>query len=402
MVLTTVGSIHDGERYRLKDREKALVFQELATNGPCSRKSIAERTGIRPTTVSRAVKELIEDRFVTSTATVEGERPGRPEVMLRIESNRLVAVSMYVQARELRTALINLGEQTICEHVAPLSPHTDNTGFLKACSDSFRSVLPCVPPRSEMLGIALSLVGTVAAGNNTWISAARWRNIRALDFGLLSRRLELPVTINRMQDAELQYLVQKNPAYHDKNVLFLHWGFGIGASYAHGGVVMGSTIGRFCEIGHTRLSIEHGKACQCGAVGCLETEAALWAIRQEIADHIKGSLTDERELGRTMSTMDIADHPAIDRATRHVMLALLNLHQVFYPDVIVIAGPFTENQAVFQRLCAFLRSELPDYARDQVEVLAVTGGFHGSVRGSVYRFFRSRLKGTLTLNGSPN
>lgn len=401
-MLSTVEHIHSGDRYRLKDREKARVFQELVLNAPCSRKTIAERTGIRPTTVSRSVGELVADRLVRTGARVGDDRPGRPELLLELEPNRLIAVSMYVQARELRTAVINLLEEPLYEHREQLSPDTDNREFLNACARSFRAVRTMIPPESEVTGVSVSLIGTVATGRNTWISAARWRQIRDLDFSLLSRRLGLPVIINRIQDAELEYIVQKTPGYRDRNVLFLHWGFGIGAAYAHGGQVMGSTIGRFCEIGHTRLSFDHNRECQCGARGCLETEAALWAIRGEIAEAIRGSLTDERELGRAMRLMNIADHPAIDRATRCVMLALFNLHQILYPDAIVIVGPFTENEAVFQRVVSYFRQELPLYARDQVEIRALPGGFQGCMSGSVYRFFNARLKEMLRLNARHN
>ncbi len=400
-MLTTIGSIHDGNRYRLKDREKAMVFQELATNAPCSRKAIAERAGIRPTTVSRAVQELMGDELIKTVARSGEDGLGRPEVLLEIEVNRLVAISMYVQARELRTAVINLREESIVEYVVSLSAQTTNQEFLDACTSSIRAVHSKVPAKAELLGVGISLIGTVAAGANTWISAARWRNIRDLNFALLSCQLGLPVAINRMQDAELEYLVQKNPAYRAKNVLFLHWGFGIGASYANGGAVLGSTIGRFCEIGHTRLSLDHGKECQCGAIGCLETEAALWAIRDEICSEIRGSLTDERELGQTMQAMDIVGHPAIKRAIRYVGLALANMHQILYPDVILFMGPFTHNEAVFRQLSAILRDHLPPYARDQVQLHAITGGFHGCIRGSVYRFFKRKLKAVLTLNRNP-
>lgn len=401
-MLSTVEHIHSGDRYRLKDREKARVFQELAMNAPCSRKSIAERTGIRPTTVSRAVGELVADGLVRTVARVGEERPGRPELLLEVEPNRLIAVSMYVQARELRTAVINLLEQPLHEHVEQLSPDVDNRAFLSACERSFRAVRDAIPLESEVIGVSVSLIGTVATRRNSWISAARWRQIRDLDFSLLSRRLKLPVVINRIQDAELGYVVQKTPGYRDRNVLFVHWGFGIGAAYAHGGQVMGSTIGRFCEIGHTRLTPEHSKECQCGARGCLETEAALWAIRGEIADVIPGSLTDERELGRTMRELDIADHPAIERATRYFIQALFNLHQLLYPDAIVIVGPFTENEEVFRRVTSYFQRELPLYARDHVELRAIPGGFQGCMSGSVYRFFNDRLRELLRLNARHN
>ena len=162
--------------------------------------------------------------------------------------------------------------------------------------------------------------------------------------------------------------------------------------------MLNSSIGRFGEIGHTRVSQTSAKPCQCGAKGCLESEAALWALREDLKKQAGIVFTDERELGRIFRNADILAYPVVEQALKHVSFALLNLHQIFFPDVLVCYGPFTENSEVFQRLADSIKNELPPYAKGQVEMKAVQGGFHGCIRGSVYEFFKQRFRELLRVN----
>lgn len=389
-MISNIAEIHEGTRYRIKDREKAGVYQEISNSPGSSRKCITARLKLRPTTVSKIVGELISDGLVEESEERLPGSSGRPQISLRPVMNRLSTVTIYVQAREIRAARINLAEDVLEEYAAALPADVTNDDFLGMCKVAFGAVTRELPSGSEVLGVAVSLVGTVNSAKKTWVSTARWRNIRDLDFLMLERQLGLPVILNRMQDAELRYFIQKNPACWKRNVLFVHWGFGIGASYAHAGSVIGSSIGRFCEIGHTRISPTAGKRCQCGAAGCLETEAALWAI-QGRSRTIPEDISDERSIARVIRDADLLSDPVISGALDHFMTAVLNFHQVFYPDVIVFNGPFTENTDLFRRLELYLRSELPAYARDKVELVVIPGGFGGCVRGSVYPFFKGRL-----------
>ena len=397
-MLSTIEFIHNTGRYRMKDREKARVFQEIAMTALSSRKSIAVKTNIRPMTVSAAVQELIDDNLVVECGNSEKEGRGRPEVFLEVNHNRLVAVSMHVQARQLLTSVVNMKEEPICEHTEQLDHSISNEDFIEACYRSFDEVKQQLPPESEILGIGVSLIGTVASSSSIWISAARWRNIKNLDFSALQTKVGIPVSITRVQDAELVHFIQKHPAYSDKNIVFVHWGFGIGASYAHKGRIQGSTIGRFCEVGHTRISMKHDKICQCGAIGCLETEAALWAISSDLKGVLSGSLTEEQHVANAMKDMNLSEHPAILKALDYVNLAILNLHQVFYPDTLIIIGPFVENEELFNSMRDFFYEHIPDYARDGVEFRHISGGFKGCMPGSVYPFFKKRLKALLTFS----
>ncbi|GAB4367655.1 MAG: ROK family protein [Spirochaetales bacterium] len=398
-MISTLEQIHQGKRYRLKDQDKALIYQEICTTPRCSRKTIIRKLHIRPTTVSKIVRELIEDGLVQETSERFQEAPGRAQVVLRPNPDRLTAVSITVQARQIRAVRLNITEDVQEQYAESLPAEVFNEGFLEACIRAYQAVTREVLSASEILGIALSLVGTVDSFHNKWISTARWRNIRDLNFESLEHRLQVPVMINRMQDAELLYFIQKNPSYREKNILFVHWGFGIGASYASRGRLLESTLGRTCEIGHLRISSSSTRQCQCGAYGCLETEAALWALQGKTPLVPEGILDEEelrhcfREAFRKtdLETALSRDH-VMGNALNQFCMALYNLIQVFYPDAVLFLGPVTENPYVFQQIVQYMKRELPSYAKDRVEFLVLPGGFRGCIRSSVYPFFQKRLE----------
>lgn len=397
-MISTLEQIHQGKRYRLKDQDKAEVYQEICTNPRCSRKAIIGKLRLRPTTVSKIVRELIEDGLVEETPERFQESPGRAQVRLRANPTRLTAISLTVQARQLQALRLNITEEVQERYTEPVPPDVSNGGFLEACLRAYRGVTREVAPHSEILGVAISLVGTVDAAHKKWVSTARWRNIQNLDLGILEQALSQPVLINRMQDAELQYFIQKNPAYREKNVLLVHWGFGIGSSFASKGKLLESTLGRTCEIGHMRVSPTSTKQCQCGAYGCLETEAALWALQGRLKKHFPlhpPGILDEEELSRHFREIDFSVVSVMKTALKHFCLTLYNLHQVFYPDTVLFLGPVTENRWVFQQITRYMERELPSYARGRVEFLALPGGFKGCIRSSVYPFFHKRLESFL-------
>lgn len=397
-MLSDISNVYQNIHCRIKDKEKALVYQEISNFAPCSRKTVALKTGIRQMTVSRVVSEMLNDRLIFETEESSGDRRGRPEIQLRPNLNRLTAISLYLQARELHAALVNIGEEILKEDFVILDTDILNEDFIAAGVTLINRIVQSVPENSELLGVAFSLVGTVNSEKKTWISASRWHQIQNLELSALEKTLSLPILVNRMQDAELEYLVQKTPRYQQKNVLFLHWGFGISASYSYKGEVLNSSIGRFGEIGHTRVSGNSTKLCQCGARGCLETEAALWSLQDNLRRRIGIASTDERELGITFKNRDLLSEKIIANALKHVSFALTNLLQIFFPDAIIFYGPFTENEALFSTLSAGIRKELPAYIKDSVEIIAVNGGFHGCIRGSLYPFFKKRFRELFRVN----
>jgi transcriptional regulator of PTS gene len=391
-MLSDIASIHAGTRYRVKDWEKARIYQEVCIKPGSSRKSISEKFGFRPTTVSFAVQELIQDRLVREGSIRTPGKPGRPELMLLPNFDRCVVISMYVQSRELRGVLVNMGDQVLAEQTRMVDAQADGPAFLHICLSIVQHLSAQVPPGPELLGVGLSLVGTVNPHTKLLSFAARWPRIRSLDFHELQRRAKLPVALNRIHEAELQYLIEKNEAYKHCSIVLFHWGFGIGISYSHMGKLLRSSTGEFGEIGHTIIDPDSGKRCQCGRFGCLETEAALWALLPEIRKHNPDLKEHEEQYFELLQRPEIAQLPAVSRALRFVTLGVVNVQRLLSPDRILFVGPFTENAEIFGRLRQRFEESLFESERGHVRLEVVRGGFSGCSFGNSYPLFRARLK----------
>ncbi len=391
-MILTFGTIHDGTRYRIKDREKAIIFQDICANGTATRKSIAEKYNFRPTSVSLAVQEMLDDNLTKEGKIKKPGKPGRPELILKPNYNLLTAISIYTEGRELKGALINLGEQIITERSVFVHGDTDNNRFKEQLTDLIDSLSASVPEDSVLIGAVISLVGTVNPSGKLWISSARWNKIQNLDFNIIQASRNLPVSIRRSLDAELEYQIIKNKELALKNVILFHWGFGIGAAYSCCGKILGSTIGRFGEIGHTQAGSTGKKKCLCGSYGCLETESAIWALLPRLEQQRPEAAEDERMFIGLLNRPDIKNSEIIESATHFTGIGLTNLYKILYPDVIIFIGPFTENKKIFSNLIRYFEDELPDYARRAVSYRVVTDGFRGAITGNVYLLFRKNLQ----------
>ncbi len=399
-MLSNLEDIHEGNRYRIKDWEKAAIFQCICSREEITRKKIAKKLNIRATAVSNVVQELIDDNLVLEGRARNPGKKGRPEIRLYPHFNRFQAIALHVVSRELKGFLINMGEEILAELTMPLAGSSGNSVLLQSMQKLISSLTSEKPASSELLGIGLSLPGTVSPKTKKWISAARWPNIRHLSLSSIEKSTGFKISLHRFLDAELEHMLLKNPRYREGGTLLLHWGYGIGSAYAHQGTVLKSTLGRFGEIGHSPVNTQDPKQCLCGSKGCLETEAALWALLPEIKKNFPLAPEDEFEFTDFIKHRNIKKLPVIKRALDYVAIELTKLHKIFYPDRIIISGPFTRDETIFRLLAQGFMSNIASYAKDSVSLEALSAGFPGGVFGSTYVFFHKALKDYLTARWS--
>ncbi len=162
---------------------------------------------------------------------------------------------------------------------------------------------------------------------------------------------------------------------------------------------MKSSLGRFGEVGHWKVEQNSNKKCSCGSMGCLETEAALWAILPEIRETYSDAPEDEPEFTRFIRDNDIGDLEVIKRSLGYVTISLTNLYKVFYPDRILLLGPFVNDSTIYQVLEKEFLKKIPEYARSSVD-LDVIAESEGAALGSVYHLFRDALRPLLRTRGN--
>ena len=398
-MLFSIDTIHKGSNYRIKDKEKALVFQNICISSNNTRKMIADSLGLRPITVSKIVKELIEDNLVQEGNLKERSSKGRPEIQLAPNYCRFSAISIYVVSREIKGALVNLNGEILESQSISVPKEADNITIIKELQKILKFLVDKLPEESQLIGIGTSLPGTVNEEKGKWISSARWPKLSNISFTELISEFNVPLSLNRSLDPELEYSLFSNKKYRIGGTLLFHWGYGIGSAFAFEGKVLKSSLGRFGEVGHWQVSPNSGKKCNCGSMGCLETEAALWAVLPEIREVYPDAPEDEPEFTNFIQNNDIGKLEVTKRALGYVSTSLANLYKVFYPDRILLYGSFIEEKSIFNKLEAEFSTKIPEYARSSIKMEAVSGS-QGAVSGSVYHLFRDALRPMLRTRGN--
>lgn len=402
-LLASIDRVHEGAPHRVKDREKAMLYRAICAGRPATRGSLARGLGLRPTSVSHAVQELLVDGLVAEGQERPPGRSGRPERMLVPRTDRLAAISIYVDSRELKGVLVGIDESVVAEECRAVPAGAGNSALSAAILGLARSLRGSVPRAARLVGAGITLVGTVNPRSATWVSAARWPKLSDLDLSKAGARLGFPVALRRTNETELEYWLASHPEAAGKSVVLLHWGFGIGSAISYRGELLASSIGRFGEIGHIRLGSRLGgrqgsrrggrtAACICGSSDCLETQAALWALLPRLRARLGSLPEDEGELAPFLSDPKLLAMPAVRDALLAVQDALLVLHRIFYPDVVLLSGPLVENPAVFETLADGFQRSLPGYARGSVALAVIPGGMIGCRRGGASPLFRDTLR----------
>lgn len=378
--------------YRVKDREKARVFEAILSEGSTSRKRLFHQLQLRPNSVSNSVQQLLADGLVAEHQTVRSGRQGRPEIALEVNEQRIVAVGVWVISRAISGALVYLDGGVRNKRTVPVREEANNEEFFEALFGLIDGLADEVPETGDLAGIGLSLPGLVNSHTLQWAYNSRWVGVRGLDLGELRKRFSVPISVHRMLDAELESLLLEHEDSRDGNTLLFHWGYGIGAAFAIDGEVVRSPLGSFCEVGHLKLAEDPTAVCTCGESGCLESQAAGWALLPELRRELGQVPEDETEFATLCETYNLKEIEAVRRATVAVSRAVDTLYRVLFPSRILVFGPFVRNVAVATQLQEHVRRLAPDYSTVSPHVEILTGGTEfGEVRGSTRAFFETKL-----------
>ncbi len=138
-----------------------------------------------------------------------------------------------------------------------------------------------------------------------------------------------------------------------QDVLCLTVGTGIGGAIISGGSVLRGYAGGAGEVGHFSIDNIHGRACNCGGKGCLETYASTRALlRDFVAAHHAGNRPEFIEKkAEQWTAQDVARayaartepewpelHQVVNQAADWLGLGLAALFNVLDPQLIVVGG----------------------------------------------------------------
>ena len=336
--------------------DRAQVLQAVMRDGLWSRPQLVERLGLRSTTVSRVVGELVQRRLLLEASGKKQGR-GRPAATLRANPAVLGASVLHVASRDVVGVLVDLSGRVLHRDARTVGPDADNeamSGILAGIASRLRAA---TPPGMEHAGTAAAVSGVVDLQGGRWLASSRWPRLCGLDLGAALSPAAAPVRVARQLEAELQARLLAEPALRSGGTLLLHWGWGIGLAYAVDGTVFNAAGGPFGEIGHWRFRALAGRRCGCGQEGCLETGAALWALLPQLRDAWPELAEDEAELAGQLRERDLTTAPALRQAATLVAQALANLCRLLFPGRVLVSGPFSAQPGFWTQFETAFRQE---------------------------------------------
>jgi predicted NBD/HSP70 family sugar kinase len=312
----------------------SLFFEQLR-----SRQELSEATGLSPASVSNVVRELIHQGIVVEAGSVDSDG-GRPRVLLQVNPDYGYVIGVDVGEIRVRVELFDLTMTERAKVDYPLDPRQHDVGVIvEAILAGLTAVLASsgVSP-SAVLGVGVGIPGIVENGPGGLVHGQcyGWDSVPVER--LLRSGTSLPLHVDNgaktMGQAELWFGAGRG-AQHAVVCLI---GSGVGASIIARGSTQRGSSSSAGEWGHTTVVVG-GRACRCGARGCLEAYVGAEAILDRYGRPLPGT-DQESALAALVEEAATSARAAevLDETAMYLGVSIGNLINMFNPERIIIGG----------------------------------------------------------------
>ncbi len=323
---------------------------------------------------------------------------------MAVEQNTGPVLAIDLGGTKFVTALVSFDGQIVArEHNPTLADEGCEAVFHRLLLAMRRTVEAAAMPLNSVSHIAFAAAGAVDSSRGVVTDSPNlpgWHNIPLR--GIVEEETGIPtIVINDANAAALGEL-HFGAGQGVKNMIYLTVSTGIGGGIIIGGKLYTGSSGCAGEIGHTTVDV-NGPRCTCGNIGCLEMLASGKAVAREARRLIKqGGKTILRELAEgnadniTAQTVAAAAQKAdalalgvVSRAAECLGLGMVNLVNIFNPDLIVVGGGMAKmGDALLDGARKVVMERAFSLPANRVRIVAGHLGDNASVLGAV-AFVRS-------------
>ena len=314
-----------------------VLLDIIRRQQPLSRADLSRKSGLRPSTVSLIVDELIASRWILEGENSKSARGRRP-TMLSLNPKRCV-IAVDIHPSQVTLAVIDIGGHIASQHFLNLPDNPSQairsmTAALRKLIRAnrelvFEGIGICLPGRTDISARQL-----IFAPNLHWPAVSLQPRIE--------RATGLPVFMDNVANAcalsEVWFRTSSD--VRDFVVVAISEGIGTGI-YINGAIARGQA-GMAGEFGHVQIA-DDGPLCNCGNRGCWETFAstrtALRCYRE--LSHRRARITFS-ELLRLATINDRAAMEALQRMARSLGHGMSIVAAALAPSEIIVVGEITQ------------------------------------------------------------
>lgn len=334
----------------VKSLNRSLVLNAVKNFEPISRRDIAIRLDLSPSSVSNITDRLIKEGFIREIGPGHSKDPGRKPILLEINPSTWHVIGIDLErVSSVKAGIVNLkgkllakSEETI-KNFSPTHVVGKISRLVKILLDRAKV------DKGKILGIGIGTPGLLdkKEGKVIYSVYPGWRNVEIKK--LIEEVTELPVVIDTDTNAPALGEYWFGAGKKARNLIYITIGPGVGAGIIIGGKIYQGVDGTAGEFGHTVIDPE-GPLCRCGNRGCLETLAA----EPSLVNRVKRSIESGKKTTITESVSkeeitpeviykaalegDSLAREAIAQVGRYLGMGVIGLINLLNPEFIIIGG----------------------------------------------------------------
>ncbi|MFE9188389.1 ROK family protein [Micromonospora sp. NPDC007208] len=325
-------------------RNRSALLTKLFLDGPLTRQDLVRSTGLSQPAVSNVVADMIDEGLVAEAGAAESDG-GRPSMLLRIAPRFAFLVGVDVGETRVRVELFDFAMTLLASVEYPLDPARTEpdlvAGHVLAGIDAVTGSAGVAP--DDVLGVGIGVSGVVEQGTEAVVHAQALGWDRVPLERLIGAGTGLPLHIDNgaktLGQAEMWFGAGRGA----RHAVFALVGSGVGASVVTNGATYRGASSSAGEWGHTTL-VYGGRACRCGARGCLEAYVGAEAIIDRYREARRGRpVPGEDEESQIAALVAAAETSAtarrvLDDTAGYLGAGVANLINLFNPERVVLGG----------------------------------------------------------------
>lgn len=303
-------------------------------------------------TVTKAVNELLSESYIVDLGKITNSSGRRPSLF------SINPTCSYFLGVEVGIASMSIGLQNIKNELVSIELGTSfvlkNTqeSLLQFCNLINLFIEDSSVEKKMIVGACINFSGRINSMEGFSYNYFFSENRPLTE--IISEQLDLPVHLENDTRAMAFGEYYEGVVDDEQNIIFLNYSWGVAIGMITDGKLYYGKSGYSGEFGHSTL-FDNGIMCQCGKLGCLETEISGWSLVNQFKAAIKEGkqskiVLDDNALALQhhaiiAGALNLEDTLCVDLVTKQsekmgrYLSILLN---IFNPDLLVIGGDFAQ------------------------------------------------------------
>lgn len=302
-------------------------------------------------TVTKAVNELLLEGYVVDMGKITNSGGRRPSLY------SINPTCAYFLGIEVGRSNMSIGLQNIKNEFVSIELGTsfvlENTqeSLLELCSLINSFIEDSSVNKKMIVGACINLSGRINSMEGFSYNFFFSENQPLSE--IISEQLGIPVRLENDTRAMAFGEYREGIVDEEQDVIYVNYGWGVAIGIITNGQLYYGKSGYSGEFGHSNI-FDNGLLCQCGKIGCLETEISGWALVNQFKEAIAAGRHSQVVLDENsndlqhhaiiMGALNLEDSLCVDlisKQSEKMGRYLSMILNIFNPELLVVGGDFS-------------------------------------------------------------